>query len=222
MPPHIESHSHSDWAPRSKSTGDIKNSPINALCGCLDSPLFRDEDDEPTSKQLSRLDRRQSNPDLLAAGSSSQDLAAIEQGAHTTAPQFVSKIESIIGPESRYYNSESQKRSTTAPQPTAPRKMVAAQETAPKQQAAVVQKTAAPAPTPTVAQSTQEVLSQPDITTATTKYNKSSNRKPLMTRMTHAVSKKSWRLVRYIGEKGKRFMSLMVKSVDPTRGTYEA
>jgi hypothetical protein len=43
-----------------------------------------------------------------------------------------------------------------------------------------------------------------------------------MLRITHSVSKKSWRLVKYIGEKGKRFMSLMVNAVDPTRGAYEA
>ncbi|KAL3769778.1 hypothetical protein ACHAWO_011306 [Cyclotella atomus] len=220
MPPHIESHSHNEWHhPRSKSTGDIKNSEVVALCGCLDSPLFRDEDDEPI-RPLSRLDRRQSNPGLVSA--ESQELLANETSVNNTAP-FVSKIESIIGPESRYYNGEPQPQPAVS-RPTEAHKSTAVQAAAPQKPAVAVIKTpASAAQTQIVAQSAQ-VQAQPstDATTAATKYNKSKSSRPLMLRITHSVSKKSWRLVKYIGEKGKRFMSLMVNAVDPTRGAYEA
>lgn len=222
MPPHIESHSHSEWPhPRSKSTGDIKNAEINALCGCLDSPLFRDEVDEQPSKPLSRLERRQSNPDLM--GADSKELVTAERGIN--AAPFMSKIESIIGPESRYYNNEPQSKATT-PRLAEPAKPAAVHKVAPTEKVAVVPKTAKAAAAEIQAESarhsTQEVQIKPNNSTATTKYNKSSSRKPIMIRFTHAVSKKSWRLVTYIGEKGKQFMSFMVKSVDPTVTTSEA
>jgi hypothetical protein len=219
MPPHIESHSHNEWQhPRSKSTGDIKNSEVIALCGCLDSPLFRDEDNEPT-RPLSQLDRRQSNPGLVSA--ESQELLPSKTPVNNITP-FVSKIESIIGPESRYYNNEPQ------PQPVASRsteqqKSTAVQLAAPQQPTTAVMKT--PAQTQIVAQSAQvqaQRYPSTDATTATTKYSKSKSSRPLMQRITHSISKKSWRLVKYIGEKGKRFMSLMVNAVDPTSGAYEA
>ena len=211
MPPHVESaHNQNEWQhPRSKSTGDINNSQIDALCGCLESPLFRDEEYQPI-RPLSQLDRRQSNPDLTSADS--QELVTIETG-NGTAP-FVSKIESIIGPESRYYNTAP---AVAADQQTSPSAVAAAPQ-ASMPQKAVVRKTSnviAAAP----AQTTQVQVQTP---CATTQCNTSKNQKPLLSRLTHAMSKKSWKLVRYIGEKGKRFMSMMVRSVDPTVGAYEA
>ena len=209
MPPHVDVQGQSEWHhTRSKSTGDINKLEVNSICGCLDSPLFRDEIHEP-AKPHSRLDRRQSNPGL--SSSENKELGTIETGIN--ASRFVSRIESIIGPESRYYNNKSQTISL----------QVATQPVLPK--AVVPKKTAKSEPTETVVFANPSQLhvlvsevqvEASDISTATTKYNKSKSHRSFMFRMIHVVSKKSWRLVRYIGEKGKRFMSVMAKAADPT------
>lgn len=207
MPPHVEFAGQSEWqCPRSRSTGDIESLGANSsLCGSLDSPLFRDEVDVPT-KSLSSLDRGQSNPDLHLQSMGRSERIIPAPPANNQVVPFVSKIELIIGPESRYYNKEPQGPPVRAGAPTPE----------PQQSLAPV------APTPPLNEVVQE--SDPENPeTATTPYNcKSSPRRPFMLRLTHSVSKKGWKVVRYIGEKGMRFFSLMVNAVDPTSGTYEA
>ena len=216
MPPHVDSsHSNNEW----RKSSDINNGEINALCGvCLDSPLFRDEVDEPL-KPLSPLEREQSNPELAAA-ESRDDLITLETGV-ATAP-FISKIESIIGPESRYYSNNSgtqppaQKAVVAAPRPY----NAAVQSNPPAKVADAVQPTPATLPTQALARARpSEVQVHTSEDTAATK---SSSRRPLMLRMTHAMSKKSWRLVCYIGDRGRRFMSLVVRSTDPAGGACDA
>ena len=211
MPPHVESaHNQNEWQhPRSKSTGDINSSQIDALCGCLVSPLFRDEEGQP-KRPLSQLDRRQSNPDLVSTDS--QELVTVETGINT-AP-FVSKIESIIGPESRYYNTESAMAKDQQSTPS----VVAAAPQASEPQKEVVRETSSVI----TAAPEQTMHLQVQSPNATAKCNTSKSQKSLLFRLSHTVSKKSWKLVRYIGEKGKKFMSMMVRSVDPTGGAYEA
>eukprot|EP00804_Cyclotella_cryptica_P027732 CCRYP_020472-RA/>CCRYP_020472-RA protein AED:0.38 eAED:0.45 QI:0/0/0.5/1/0/0/2/513/215 len=196
MPPHVELvHNQSEWqAPRhSQSTVGSRGLDINALCGCLDSPLFRDEVDDPNSRQLCHLDRQQSDTDLVSAGSHE----IVPAGGVKTAIPVMSKIESIIGPESRYYKNE----------PLPQRSSVISQ----------------PQPTPAVVEATSQPPIQAELHECgtTTKYNKSSDRRPFMMRMTRRVSKKGWKVVRFIGEKGRRFMVLLVNAMAPTSPSYE-
>lgn len=217
MPPHVDSSHSNEW----RKNSDINSSEINALCGaCLESPLFRDEVDEPP-KPLSPLDRGQSDPDLTGA-ESRDDLVTLETGVATTP--FVSKIELIIGPESRYYSNNN---GTQPPAPTAaaaaPRSNnVTVQSNVPHKVADATQPTPATSPSQALIQArpSEVQVQTSEGTTAATKY-KSSPRRPLMLRMTHAMSKKSWRLVCYIGDRGKRFMSIMVHSANPARGACD-
>ncbi|KAL7515823.1 hypothetical protein ACHAWX_000898 [Stephanocyclus meneghinianus] len=196
MPPHVElAPSHNEWrAPHyAKSTGDSQGIEINTLCGCLDSPLFRDENDDPNTRQLCHLDRRLSDPDLVSAGSHE----TVPAGAVKNSAPVMSKIESIIGPESRYYKNEPQPQRSaliSRPQPTA----AAVEVTSPQPNEVEVHKCG-----------------------TTTKYNKSSARRPFMMRMTRSVSKEGWKVVRFIRQKGRRFIVLLVNAMSPARPPYE-
>jgi hypothetical protein len=165
------------------------------------------------TKPLPVLDRRQSNPDLLSV--ESQELVA-----EVHAAPILSKIEEIIGPESRYYNNEPR---PAAPRPTAQVRSKSFQDAKPRKSAAVSTPTrTVDVAAPPVQPLHPEVQVQTSHTNATTKYSKPKSNRSLMLRVAHAVSKKSWKLVRYIGGKGKRFMSMMLKAVDPTGGACEA
>jgi hypothetical protein len=196
MPPHVElAPSHNEWqAPRyTQSTRVSQGLEINTLCGCLDSPLFRDELDDPNTRQLCHLDRRLSDPDLVSAGSHEKGPA----GAVKNSAPVMSKIESIIGPESRYYKNE--------PQP---------------QRSAVISR---PQPTPAAVEVTSPRPNEVEVQKCgtATKYNTSNARRPFIMRMTRRVSKKGWKVVRFIGERGRRFMVLLVNAMAPTSPPYE-
>lgn len=98
MPPHIEIDSHhDDWHQPSARQPPLMagdNEP---------SPLFRDHESLKVSP-ISRLDRRQSNPDFPTAG---KEMLLKEDPIKQAVAPVISVITAIIGPESAYVKAPS-------------------------------------------------------------------------------------------------------------------
>jgi len=132
MPPHIEIDTHHDeWPERRQPT---------SLLGCDEhhpSPLFLDYRELPPKvPPESRLDLRQSDPDMSASTPKMEEIGDRREGAAAAAAVPVSRITAIIGPESRYVRTKEESVGTGAsdgtgsaskvsvppPQPSAPEK----------------------------------------------------------------------------------------------------
>lgn len=150
----------------------------------LASPLFFDEDAtvQHTSPSC-RLDRRQSDPQSLRIKEEK-----VEDEKTVEAP-YVSKIQLIIGPESDYYKSEIEKPAVA----TAPMATTTTETTT--QQQSTTESTAI------TTQQPQEVVKSNNTC--------SKEKRLIFLRVTNAISTKGWKVVKFIGGGGSRFVSSM-------------